>query len=149
MEPLYNFEFKLVITGTGEDPNDAWGVALDLLREDLQTPDIPRSIPMPDEYSRKEIVSAIFKLECDACGFIENRRDDDMGEWFPEAWLGDVCVGCVCPTCARTICTFDEENSVMDIQMDKIDFRLGYSPLAKLISDIMTHYRQTTPTESV
>lgn len=138
MSIIYNFDFKLEISGTGETPEEAWEIARELLKEQLADTDTPDP-SMPEEYTRTGAVDAVMRLTCSLCGKTEVVSEEDHGDWFPEVWLKDMHLGMACPECVGAVCSMDEETAVLEVDLKKVDFRNGYRPLIKSIEAKLEH----------
>jgi hypothetical protein len=130
MKPLYNYTFKVELAGIGEDETSAWNHAVGMLSDEPG--------PVPDSYTRESIVDDVLHLECGICGFQDDVRESDMGEWMPEVYIGEVHLGMCCPKCFQRYCYLDEEHSVACVDLDTVDFyQHGLAPLKNKIMGIL------------
>lgn len=134
MKPLYNYDFTLKITGTGETPEEAYDIAVGLLMSEVAE----GKAPEPDTTTRyNEPLVDTLQLECAVCGKEEEVRTDEFGDWMPEIYLGRQYLGACCPDCQLRYCEQDEQG-MPEVILTKIDFQEGRcSNLLSSILDII------------
>lgn len=122
MKPLYNYDFTLHLTSTGENEVDAYDAAMSALMEEYmgkEQPFVPYSFT---KYSEPAIDTT--HLVCSICGEEEEVRMDDFGEWAPEVYLGGEDLGPCCPNCLVQYCEHDEDG-MAQVLLNEVSFQEG------------------------
>jgi len=138
-KPLYNYDFLLKLTGTGETPEEAYDVAVNMFINATAEGKTPEA----DSFTKyNEPIVDTMHLECAICGQEEEVRTDDFGDWMPDIYLGETHIGAGCPDCQIRYCEQGDEGE-SEVLLHKVDFQSGQCrSLQNVIMNLLNHRRE-------
>jgi hypothetical protein len=120
------FIFQVELSGTGYSPELAWNEAVQQFQLDPG--------PAPDAWEAKS--EEKLHIVCAVCGKEEDVAESDLDHWYPEAYIGEVCVGSVCESCVGKYGSIDNKDAVLDLDIKTMVSQLPIYRLESILQHL-------------